>query len=110
MEAPPLVSNPADDARPEIIGSTLSLTLVAIIVMAARTWVRSMVVKNFGWDDALMLIATIGTAATEGVILAEVHYGHGKYSLPTKDLGSLLNHARQDDTLETSLPTTTRPA
>lgn len=56
-------SNPADDAGPRILGATIATTGVAILTVAARCYVRNFTIRNIGWDDYAMLLAStlVGT-------------------------------------------------
>lgn len=54
---PPLPSNPAENAGPEILGATLATTCLAFLTVVGRFYVRSFVVKALGWDDLFMGLA-----------------------------------------------------
>lgn len=44
------VSDPSDDARARIIASTVTCTLVALVVLSIRNYVRIRIVRSYGWD------------------------------------------------------------
>ena len=50
------------DYGPEIVGVSISLTLLATIFAALRTYYR-LQMRVFGWDDALILAAIVLTIA-----------------------------------------------
>lgn len=45
-----LRSNPSDDERVGIIVATLACTLIALIVLSLRVFVRAKIIRNFGWN------------------------------------------------------------
>lgn len=54
------VANMAGDSRaPELIASVAVFLPLAITAVAVRLWVRLRMIKNFGWDDAMMMMALV---------------------------------------------------
>jgi hypothetical protein len=50
----------AADSRAALIKSITMVFLVFTwLSVLARTWVRAMVIRNYGWDDAVMLLAMV---------------------------------------------------
>lgn len=41
---------PHENAGPQILGATLTVTIVALITMAVRLYVRIKMIRNVGWD------------------------------------------------------------
>jgi len=82
-----------------IAGVTIAFLSIAWIAVSMRTYVRLFMIKNYGWDDAVMLLAAVShtqgwTAATMMLIgmqitftmysvfnLLLVSYGFGNPSL-----------------------------
>lgn len=54
---PPLVSNPEENAGPNILGAAIGTTVLAFLFFSARFYVRSFMVKALGWDDYFMALA-----------------------------------------------------
>lgn len=42
-----------------IVGVTIAFLTVAWIAVSMRTYVRLIMIRNFGWDDAVMLLAAV---------------------------------------------------
>ena len=50
----------AADSRATLIRSiTIVFLVFTWLSVLARTWVRAMVIRNYGWDDAAMLLAVV---------------------------------------------------
>ncbi|KAB5578896.1 hypothetical protein GE09DRAFT_563600 [Coniochaeta sp. 2T2.1] len=79
MSGMPLVSNPAEDDGPRILGATLTVTIVALITVATRLYVRFGMIRNFGWDDGLMTFAMLLSASAQGVVIAQISHGGGRH-------------------------------
>ena len=45
------------------LGIQLALAVIMIIVVALRIYTRAFLVRALGWDDALILMATVGCIA-----------------------------------------------
>ena len=43
----------------EITAVTITFLITAWIAVLARTWVRAVMIRNYGWDDAVMLLAVV---------------------------------------------------
>jgi hypothetical protein len=43
----------------EITGVTITFLITAWMAVLARTWVRAVMIRNYGWDDAVMLMAVV---------------------------------------------------
>ncbi|KAF7560805.1 hypothetical protein G7046_g3346 [Stylonectria norvegica] len=78
-DMPPLYSNPAEDERPALLGSTLFITALATIVVFARMYVRSIVIRNPGWDDAFMVFAMVLSWAGQVAIIVQASHGAGRH-------------------------------
>jgi hypothetical protein len=50
---------PDEDQGPVILGATLTVTAAALITMLTRLYVRIRMIRNVGWDDYVMITATI---------------------------------------------------
>ncbi|KAF2642008.1 hypothetical protein P280DRAFT_397288 [Massarina eburnea CBS 473.64] len=63
-------------------------TSIGLLVLGARLYTRARIVRNVGWDDWIMVLATILAVMTSIVVTKEVQYGVGKHAayLPPPDL------------------------
>jgi len=53
----------SDETRaPELIVSVAVFLPLALIAVAVRLWVRTRMIRNFGWDDGMMVLALVGLA------------------------------------------------
>jgi hypothetical protein len=43
----------------EITAVTITFLTTAWMAVLARTWVRAVMIRNYGWDDAVMLMAVV---------------------------------------------------
>jgi hypothetical protein len=43
----------------EITAVTITFLVTAWMAVLARTWVRAVMIRNYGWDDAVMLLAVL---------------------------------------------------
>lgn len=65
---PALVSNPDDNAGPNIFGATLACTILAFMIFSGRFYVRAFMVKALGWDDYFMALAMAVVSTTRRVL------------------------------------------
>lgn len=47
---PPLISNPEENEGPRIFGAVTATTSLALATVITRFYVRSIMIRNFGWD------------------------------------------------------------
>jgi hypothetical protein len=45
--------------QPELIASVSVFLPLAIAAVALRIWVRTRMIRNFGWDDVTMIVALV---------------------------------------------------
>ncbi|CAI6341281.1 unnamed protein product [Periconia digitata] len=79
--APPpgIPHNPADDQRTRnIAGHVICLSLVTFAV-ALRSYTRTLVVKSFGWDDALLMVSYGLAVSMSALILWSYEFGIGRH-------------------------------
>lgn len=76
---PPMIQHPYEDEGPRILGATLTITLLALVTMVARLYVRIRMIRNVGWDDYFMTFTMALCLAGQGVIIPQVRYGAGKH-------------------------------
>lgn len=50
---------PDEDQGPVILGATLTVTIAALVTMVTRLYVRSVMIRNVGWDDYVMMSAML---------------------------------------------------
>lgn len=49
-----------DETRAQELIASVSVFLpLAIAAVAVRLWVRARMIRNFGWDDGMMIIALV---------------------------------------------------
>ncbi|KAF1928177.1 uncharacterized protein M421DRAFT_391775 [Didymella exigua CBS 183.55] len=72
---------PNEDEGPIILGATLTVTIMALITMATRLFVRISMMRqrSLGWDDYMMLSAMVLCIAGQIVIIPQVYYGAGRH-------------------------------
>ncbi|KAF9879174.1 hypothetical protein CkaCkLH20_03407 [Colletotrichum karsti] len=94
-----LVSNPNEDDGPKILGVTLPITAAALMAVAARVYVRSHLIRNFGIDDALMTFSVLISVAGGAVMIPQVRNGAGRHRGDVEEdvfgLGVKLNFVTQ---------------
>ncbi|KAI1654375.1 hypothetical protein F4813DRAFT_371585 [Daldinia decipiens] len=76
----PGADQPDENRGPHIAGVVVSTTLAALIVVCARMYVRLRMIRAFGTDDSVMLVAMLISLVGMGIIIAEVHYGAGRHA------------------------------
>ncbi|KAJ0166360.1 hypothetical protein CTA2_7593 [Colletotrichum tanaceti] len=74
------ISNPDDDERPTVLAATLTVTCVAVLIVAARLWVRLGMIHSFGLDDGFMTLATAISIAGQAVLITQVRHGVGRHT------------------------------
>ncbi|KAB2110258.1 hypothetical protein AG0111_0g1264 [Alternaria gaisen] len=74
---PPM--RPYENEGPTILGTTLTVTIVAVLTTIARFYVRIRMIRNVGWDDYVMLLAMMLCVAGQCLVIPQVHYGAGKH-------------------------------
>lgn len=60
MDAAETANLPPDvDLRAQYAGGLIAMTVIAVLVAWLRMYVRAYMIKNLGWDDWAMFIATV---------------------------------------------------
>ncbi|KAK1623768.1 hypothetical protein BDP81DRAFT_287113, partial [Colletotrichum phormii] len=78
-------SNPEENEGPTVLAATITVTCVALIVVAARLWVRLGMIHSFGFDVSLhnlggfMTSAMAIAVAGQGVLIVQVLHGVGRH-------------------------------
>ncbi|KAF2111020.1 hypothetical protein BDV96DRAFT_500396 [Lophiotrema nucula] len=67
--------------KDEIIGITTAFFVAAAVVVILRCYVRIAMLKVFGLDDYLMVLAMLLATATYACFIIETRYGLGKHTL-----------------------------
>lgn len=75
------VDNENDDKGPKILAVLWTLTALTFLIVSARIFIRIKMLKNFGIDDYLIIIAMILGLAYCGVTTAGVAHGFGKHAI-----------------------------
>ncbi|KAH7127010.1 hypothetical protein B0J11DRAFT_291617 [Dendryphion nanum] len=70
---------PDENEGHQILAATLTVTIVALITMVARLYVRVRMIKNMGWDDYTMIFAMLLCIAGQIIIIPEVRMGAGRH-------------------------------
>ncbi|CAI6335951.1 unnamed protein product [Periconia digitata] len=94
-----MVQHPNENEGPRILGATLTVTILAFVTMLSRLCVRIKIIHNVGWDDYMMIFATVLVVAGQCLIFPQVYYGGGRHidHLDPKDFQTAfkLNFATQ---------------
>ena len=61
-EAMPVPST-GSSFEPGVIAMTITLSTVAALSVLLRCWIRLHITHNYGWDDALIVVALVGAQA-----------------------------------------------
>ncbi|PVI03374.1 hypothetical protein DM02DRAFT_612305 [Periconia macrospinosa] len=77
--AKPMPHHPYENEGPRILGATMTVTVLAMITMIARLFVRLRIIQNVGWDDYMMIFAMTLSIAGQCLIFPQVYYGGGKH-------------------------------
>ncbi|KAJ4371316.1 hypothetical protein N0V83_004533 [Neocucurbitaria cava] len=81
MALPPPI-HPEDPGRgPLVMGVTWSFSVLALITVGMRFWVRIVVTKQVKIEDWLMLLAVLLNTACVICLTVAFHYGFGKHDL-----------------------------
>ncbi|KAF2441746.1 hypothetical protein P171DRAFT_456729 [Karstenula rhodostoma CBS 690.94] len=68
--------------RPETIwGATMTFLILTWLAVILRFWVRLRVMREPGWDDALVLVAILLNTAVTVCVLVSLQYGFGQHFL-----------------------------
>ncbi|KAH6656065.1 hypothetical protein BKA67DRAFT_645459 [Truncatella angustata] len=70
--------NAVDTNAPSILGISSTLMALSFIVVAARCYVRLVMLKSFSIDDAVMLVALVMAILSMVCFIQMVHYGAGR--------------------------------
>ncbi|OXV07189.1 hypothetical protein Egran_05048 [Elaphomyces granulatus] len=98
---------PDDNIGPNIVISGTIVTMLALVTVLVRIYVRVVIVRNFGLDDWCMAFTMLLSVVGYGVVVQEVKYGAGRHlvylSPQTAKTGLLLNFVTQPIYLYASL-------
>ncbi|KAG9249435.1 uncharacterized protein F5Z01DRAFT_631735 [Emericellopsis atlantica] len=96
---PPAISNPEEDESGRIMGAVVAVTTLALITVLTRFYVRTVMIRSLGWDDAMMALTMMTSLAGCGLAVASVQYGAGRHrgDVPADDFqtGMKLNFISQ---------------
>ncbi|OCK79704.1 hypothetical protein K432DRAFT_59635 [Lepidopterella palustris CBS 459.81] len=94
MATTPVANYPNEDQGPTILASTLTVTVLALISLAIRLFVRVRLIRNVGWDDYMMIVAMALCVTGQVLIIPEVKYGAGRHinHIPVEDFGKGLKY------------------
>ncbi|KAJ5062481.1 hypothetical protein J3E72DRAFT_187717 [Bipolaris maydis] len=70
---------PDENQGPTILGTTLSVFILAVMTTIARLYVRIRMIRNVGWDDYTMILSMVLCIAGQCVIIPQVYYGAGRH-------------------------------
>ena len=64
--APPAgTGEPNINNGPKLLASVGTVTVMAVLIVCARIWVRSVMIKSVGWDDRFMVAAVVNQTQKE---------------------------------------------
>ncbi|KAI0880506.1 uncharacterized protein GGS22DRAFT_193276 [Annulohypoxylon maeteangense] len=83
MSAPFLLNTdlPDESRGPDILAAVISTTLTALIVVCLRIYARIWMLRRFGADDYVILLAMLLSLAGMGIVIAEVQHGVGRHAI-----------------------------
>ncbi|KAI5920339.1 hypothetical protein F4810DRAFT_441963 [Camillea tinctor] len=91
MESIPPV-NPDDLGRgPMVMGITWTFTILSIVVVGLRFYVRLKIFKFYSIEDWLMLAALVFLVVSQGCVSVAYHYGIGKYDADIEQPTQMVN-------------------
>ncbi|KAJ5287535.1 hypothetical protein N7478_003221 [Penicillium angulare] len=82
--------NLKDDKGPKILAVVWTLTSFTLMMVVARVFIRLKMLKNFGIDDYLIVVAMALGLAYCGATTASVYYGFGKHMVEVEEHGNLV--------------------
>ncbi|KAH8887982.1 hypothetical protein GQ53DRAFT_843762 [Thozetella sp. PMI_491] len=79
---------------PMILGAAGFMTGLAVIIASVRFYVRQFILKSFGWDDWVMVVATLHTITVLACFIGQVQNGAGHhwYDIGIPDEWEALKH------------------
>ncbi|CAJ2513924.1 Uu.00g020430.m01.CDS01 [Anthostomella pinea] len=80
-------SNPVDNEGPTVTAVAIAFGVLTAIVISLRSWARIWLVKSFGADDALIVIAALFSWAFMVVIILAAQHGLGRHYADVIPLG-----------------------
>jgi hypothetical protein len=83
---------PDDNQGPNIIIATAITTVVALVTVLARFYVRVFIIRNVGWDDYTMGLTMLLSACGFAIIVPEVKYGAGRHMAFAGETASIAMH------------------
>lgn len=82
--------NLSDDKGPKVLAVVWTLTSLTLLMVVARVFIRLKMLKNFGFDDYLIVVAMALGLAYCGATTASVYYGFGKHTIVVEEHGNLV--------------------
>ncbi|CAG8077793.1 unnamed protein product [Penicillium olsonii] len=92
MSEPIAVGLHDDNQGPRILIATAITTAAALIVVCARFYVRIFLIRNVGWDDYVMGLTMLLSAAGFAITVPEVKYGAGRHVVFVGETASTAMH------------------
>ena len=92
MSEPIAVGLRDDNQGPRILIATAITTAAALIVVCARFYVRIFLIRNVGWDDYVMGLTMLLSAAGFAITVPEVKYGAGRHVVFVGETASTAMH------------------
>ncbi|KAH7044056.1 hypothetical protein B0J12DRAFT_189929 [Macrophomina phaseolina] len=69
---------PTGDRSPDLIATSVALSVFSSVFVAARLWTRTFRTKAFGWDDGFIIVAWAAAIATTAMNISSAVNGYGK--------------------------------
>ncbi|EFQ96944.1 integral membrane protein [Nannizzia gypsea CBS 118893] len=69
---------PSDNNGPQVLSVMWSLFSVAASIVCIRLWIRIHLTKQFGWDDAFIVLAVVFGCVNVALLTVAVYYGLGR--------------------------------
>ncbi|OOF95097.1 hypothetical protein ASPCADRAFT_515605 [Aspergillus carbonarius ITEM 5010] len=77
---------------PQILAATSITTIVALLVVLARIYVRVFVIQNAGLDDYIMVLTMALSLSGWAVVIPEVIYGAGRHTVYVENTATIAMH------------------
>ncbi|KAN0117815.1 hypothetical protein V8E51_003792 [Hyaloscypha variabilis] len=65
---------------PKLVAATAVVTMMALISVILRMWVRAGIIKSMGWDDRFIVLAMTVSLICFGLVVPQAYYGAGRHA------------------------------
>ncbi|KAI9760761.1 MAG: hypothetical protein M4579_001499 [Chaenotheca gracillima] len=75
----------------KVVATVAALLTIALVVVVTRLVTRAFIVRQFGWDDGLCIVATAFTVTFNAVVIKQLEYGLATYNWDLDTRSFLMN-------------------